>query len=345
MQGSSNQIPALPVLLQTCISCQSALGKNESVEHFPVGRRLAFDGAKGRLWVVCAKCGRWNLTPIEERWEAIEECERQFRETRLRASTDQIGLAKLREGTDLIRIGSPLRPEFAAWRYSRFFQRRRREEVAWVVGGLAVGSAITFAGAGLAGVGFNVVGIARAYLPRRNELGRADRFINSKFFAATGKKVRRREKADIRIIPSDEAPCWGMRFAYDAKFADFTGQDAIHAAQMVSPAVNAKGASQSSINDAVKSLERAPSLDEFFLSVLKYGQGRGWRYTGLKDYPEEMRLAFEIASHEESERRALDGELDRLEQDWKEAEEIAVIADNLFLPKSVTDWIDRQRVR
>jgi len=134
-----------------------------------------------------------------------------------------------------------------------------------------------------------------------------------------------------------------MRFAYDAKFADFTGRDAIHAAQMVSPAVNAKGASQSSINDAVKSLERAPSLDDFFLRVLKYGQGRGWKYTGLKEYPEEMRLAFEMASHEESERRALDGELDRLEQDWKEAEEIAAIADNLFLPKSVTDWIDRHR--
>lgn len=57
-----------------------------------------------------------------------------------------------------------------------------------------------------------------------------------------------------------------------------------------------------------------------------------------------MRLAFEMASHEESERRALDGELDRLEQDWKEAEEIAAIADNLFLPKSVTDWLDRHRL-
>ena len=330
-------------MYSTCIFCHSALGKNESVEHFPVGRKLAFDGAKGRLWVVCAKCGRWNLTPLEERWEAIEECERQFRETRLRASTDQIGLAKVREGTDLIRIGSPLRPEFAAWRYSRFFQRRRREEAAWFVGGIAIGSALMFTGAGLAGAGFNIVSVVRAILPRRNEIGRADRFINSQFFAATGKKVLRREKADIRIIPSDEAPGWGMRFAYDAKFADFTGQDAIHAAQMVSPAVNAKGASASKVSVAVKTLEDAPSTDDFFLRVLRYGERRGWKHTGLKEYPEEMRLAFEMASHEESERRALDGELDRLEQDWKEAEEIAAIADNLFLPKSITDWIDRQR--
>ena len=80
-------------------------------------------------------------------------------------------------------------------------------------------------------------------------------------------------------------------------------------------------------------------------TALCYGQDRGWKYTPLKDYPEPMRLAFEMASHEESERRALDGELDRLEQDWKEAEEIAAIADNLFLPKSVTDWLERHRPR
>jgi len=329
----------------TCIFCHSALGKNESVEHFPVGRKLAFDGAKGRLWVVCSKCGRWNLTPLEERWEAIEECERQFRDTRLRASTDQIGLAKLREGTDLIRIGSPLRPEFAAWRYSRHFLRRRRSEFAWTGVGLVAYGALFWTGMPLLGMGAQAAGILRAFIPRRNELGRADKFINSQFYAATGKKIRRPGSIDIRIIPSDDEPGWGVRFACDAKFADFTGRDALHAAQMVSPAVNAKGASKSSVSDAVRALENAPSLDDFFLSVLKYGQGRGWKHTGLREYPEEMRLAFEMASHEESERRALDGELDRLEQDWKDAEEIAAIADNLFLPKSVTDWIERYRAR
>ena len=88
-----------------CLFCNNDLGHNEAVEHFPVGRRLAFDAAKGRLWVVCRKCERWNLTPLEERWEAIEECERAFRGTKLRVSTDEIGLAKLREGLELVRIG------------------------------------------------------------------------------------------------------------------------------------------------------------------------------------------------------------------------------------------------
>jgi hypothetical protein len=86
------------------------------IEHFPVGRRLAFDAARGRLWVVCAACRQWNLSPLDERWEAIEEAERLNRDTRLRVTTDQVGRARLRDGSELVRIGEPQRPEFAAWR-------------------------------------------------------------------------------------------------------------------------------------------------------------------------------------------------------------------------------------
>ena len=63
----------------TCIFCHGKLGTNEVIEPFPVGKRLAFDASLGRLWVVCASCGRWNLSPLEERWEAIagtEVCRR-----------------------------------------------------------------------------------------------------------------------------------------------------------------------------------------------------------------------------------------------------------------------------
>jgi hypothetical protein len=115
-------------MYSTCLFCHSALGSNEAIEHFPVGRRLAFDAAKGRLWVVCGKCQRWNLTPIEERWESIEDCERQFAATRLRVSSDNVGLARLKEGLELVRIGKPMRPEFAAWRYGDQFGRRQRAQ-------------------------------------------------------------------------------------------------------------------------------------------------------------------------------------------------------------------------
>ena len=109
----------------TCMFCNRPLGSNEVVEHFPVGRRLAFDAARGRLWVVCRKCERWNLSPIEERWEAVETCERLFQETRVRVSTEHVGLAKHAEGLVLVRIGEPMREEFAAWCYGDQFGRRR----------------------------------------------------------------------------------------------------------------------------------------------------------------------------------------------------------------------------
>ena len=101
-------------MYSTCLHCNAELGRNDVVEHFGVGRRLAFDQAKGRLWVVCPSCQRWNLTPLEERWEAIEECERLFRATRLRTSTDNIGLGRAAGGIDLVRIGTPQRKEIAA---------------------------------------------------------------------------------------------------------------------------------------------------------------------------------------------------------------------------------------
>jgi hypothetical protein len=116
-------------MYSTWLFCHAPLGTNESIEHFPVGRRLAFDGAKGRLWVMCGVCERWNLTPLDERWEAIEECERSFRASRLRVSTDNVGMARLREGTTLVRIGEPQRPELAAWRYGDQFGRRRRRHI------------------------------------------------------------------------------------------------------------------------------------------------------------------------------------------------------------------------
>src|SRR5258705_13225757 len=112
------------VMYTTCLFCNESLGTNDVVEFFPVGRRLAFDPENGRLWVICGQCTRWILSAIEERWEAIDDCERRFRATHLRYSTDNIGLAQLREGLELVRIGKALRPEVAAWRYGDVIQRR-----------------------------------------------------------------------------------------------------------------------------------------------------------------------------------------------------------------------------
>ena len=74
-------------------------------------------------------------------------------------------------------------------------------------------------------------------------------------------------------------------------------------------------------------------------------RGEDPRYRGTTGYivklPKPTRLALEMALHEEDERRALEGELWRLEQAWREAEEIAGIADDLLLPERTTGFPDR----
>src|SRR4051812_6861689 len=128
----------------TCLFCNNALGSNEAIEHFPVGRRIAYDEAKGRLWVVCRGCERWNLSPLETRFEAIEEAEKAFRATRMKVVSDHIGMAQLSDGLELVRIGAPERQEFAAWRYGDQFGRRRRK-YRWLNVGLLGGGLPYFA--------------------------------------------------------------------------------------------------------------------------------------------------------------------------------------------------------
>jgi len=307
-----------------------------------VGRRLAFDSGKGRLWAVCSKCGRWNLTPIEERWEAIEECERQYRSTIKRASTDEIGIARLSEGTDLIRIGEPLRPEFAAWRYGRRFRRRRQimfaaHAISWgtMIGLYAtVGSFVFFVPAAT---------LVTTLLSRKSEIERSRRFIVKQAKDNFGRKLNRYETLGVDLIASSESPGWGLRFGLDRKYIEYHGREVLRLARLAAPSVNSEGASQRVIDVAVAEIESVGSPDKYFERLVRFPVEKGWRYTDLRGYPAEMRLAFEMAAHEEAERAAMETDLTQLEADWREAEEVASIADNMFLPESITDFIEKHR--
>ena len=88
-----------------CIFCHQPLPANDAVEHFPLGKRVAFDPGRGRLWAVCPSCGRWNLAPFEDRWEALEELEKARRDSgRVLASTENIALIQV-PGVEVVRVG------------------------------------------------------------------------------------------------------------------------------------------------------------------------------------------------------------------------------------------------
>jgi hypothetical protein len=48
-----------------------------------------------------------------------------------------------------------------------------------------------------------------------------------------------------------------------------------------------------------------------------------------------------MSLHEEDERRALEGELYLLEDRWREAEEVAAISDDMFLPAGVSAMLQK----
>lgn len=327
----------------TCLFCNHALGRNEVLETFPVGRRIAFDAAKGRLWVVCRKCERWNLSPLEERWEAFEMCERLFRETRLRMSTDNIGLARLREGLELVRIGEPLRPEFAAWRYGDQFGRRRRRAMI-ITGAAVVAGASLMIGASAAGISvgaFGGVWNSLFNLPVRARLRLPDGRI---------KKVRNSDLDTVRLFRDPDGEGWFLTIRDRKADVPFRGAEAERAAGILLPAANLWAGSRPVVRQAVDVIEEAGHPEAFLERVgnglvAPTGDKGADRQAALKKLAAPTRLALEMALHEEQERRALAGELVELELAWRQAEEIAAIADNLLVPPEHEARIAAERER
>ena len=347
-------------MYSTCLFCNDNLDTNEVIEHFPIGRRLAFDAAKGRLWVVCRQCERWNLTPLEERWEAIEECEREFRATKLRVSTDEIGLARVREGLELVRIGTPQRPEMAAWRYGDQFGRRMRRNALWTGAGVAGFSAMMWGGPALGlYTGSAVTLMSITYQAGIQLLYR--RRIVARVRVGEGDQAERLSLATMHVMRASlerrgkewqlDLPYLGgeERLAYTTSglhhltaSRTLTGDDARRAAAQILPHVNSSGARRSTVRDAVRLLDQVGSVERCFNVAARQEEDDGPPVFGrralpgsIAALPKSLRLALEMAAHEESERRALEGELAELREAWRDAEEIAKIADDMFLPSGV----------
>lgn len=347
-----------------CIHCTRDLGRNESLESFQIGTRLAFDGAKGRLWVVCGHCGRWNLSPLEERWEAIEDAERQFRDSRLRVATDQIGFAKLRSGLELVRIGAPHRPEMAAWRYGDQFGKRRRRQM--LITGAVTGSAAAIFG-GITFVGVSMASFAGVYANG----GLWDALINgrgstivARIIDANGEllTVKRTHARMSTLEYTDRDAPMRLRLEHAKGHSILNGPDAQRAAQLILPTVNRFGGSKKSVQMAVRQLEEVgdPARVAAFIqnrlgakdTDKRWVRKTNWfdkeststilkRPGALHTLPIHERLSLEMALHEESERRAMDGELAELERAWRDAEVIAHISDNMFTSAEVQAAFER----
>lgn len=315
-----------------CLVCTHDLGTNDWVDAFPVGRRLAFHARSGRLWVVCSLCGRWNLTPLDVRWEALESCERLFRDTQRQVSTPEIGLARLPDGVDLVRIGSPVRDEFAAWRYGRTFMRRWRRErltsAAFTSGGIFFPLSLPL------------------LLPAAVWQELRERSVVARLPGTDGEPVliNRRQARRTRLQADDDGGWTLVATGRHDRTAELRGDPALRAAGLLLPHLNRRGATELQVKVAVNQLERHGTGLDYFRAAAPLVRSQpllGNSKAAIHRAPAEIRLALEMAAHEESERRAMEGELRDLLRAWQEAEEVAAIADDLLLPAKVRSALNR----
>ncbi len=346
-----------------CLFCQTSLGANQELEHLPVGRRIAFDEAKGRLWVVCLACARWNLTPFEDRWETIEDCERRFRGTQVRVSTSNVGLAKMPEGLELVRIGQPLRPEFAAWRYGQQFLRRHNRRlirrVAAVVGKpglLALGPALAMlAGpippllllAGALGAIYHLmrrpevsVPLSGGTMELSSEQARNALLIRDDTdpggWALMVQHLKKLDGFDMLKFKRDADPDWAILHGTEARMA----------ASLLLPKVNPLGGNQETVAEAVRWLEASGGPEGAFVTFSRSHMVRmpfDNVESRIMTLHAEVRLALEMALHEDEERRALAGELSVLEWIWKHEEMLADLADSLGTPPGLDEQVEGLR--
>ena len=326
-------------MFSTCLHCTKSLGTNEVIETLPIGRRLAFDAAQGRLWVVCRHCAKWNLVPFDTRLESIDACERLYRDTRTRYATDNIGLARVKEGLELVRIGQPLRPEFASWRYGDSFGKRRRWNLiiggATIVGGIAV-----ISGAGALGVGFGMA--PHMFTLYHSLFQKARPAVRVPRHDGAPIELSAELVPEIRVIKHPEAG-WALRTKVlqpgyihrklrrvDAREVVFTGDEAERLLVSTLAHQNKYEGTAKQIKEALQLVEARPDLTSLIIGGgMPTREGNGARK--LLNLPGRWRLAVEMALHEEREREALAGELKLLEWEWREAERLAKISDDLQL--------------
>ena len=265
-------------MYSTCLFCNSDLGSNTVLPTFPVGTRLAFDARQGRLWVICPACERWNLSPLDERWEAVEECERRFAATRIRYSTDNIGLAYLPEGLALVRIGPALKPEIAAWRYGRLLGRwlpaARRDPMLrlarrWLQRGE---KAVDFSWRRLTGVhlGYDLTTWLRVH-------GQGNRVLAmTRGDGGEPAVIRARHLDHSALVRPDPREPWRLQVRHDGGLATLSGDHGLHVAGKLLAVLNGADASEDVVRYAVTKLEDAADPEGYFARVAAIAMRCSW---------------------------------------------------------------------
>jgi hypothetical protein len=358
----------LRAMYSSCLRCDRALGTNTEVVHLSVGRRIAFDTERGRIWVICSACGQWNLTPIEERWEALAECEALARSAEATSAGAEAALAQTASGLELLRVGGMSYGDIANWRYGlRAAERQRRQRLMLMpLAGLSIGlglAAWTASHAPIAGVWTTLTVAVMSFILWLNGPRPWRRFTDG--------VGRRRflwpwQVSDVRIIksalPGGPTELVVPRFWGEMRLRDL---GAARALASLLPQLSGAECSGVVIENAVKRVTAAEQASR----KPRRNPGRAarrrarprnapppvaprvrrpWelllgdaRVLYLTAASPERRVALEMAVTEEVEQRELQARTEQLTEEWVEEEEIGAISDDLLVADDVRERMER----
>lgn len=307
-------------MFRSCAFCNAAFDGDGGPSGLGVGRRIAFDEWKGRLWVVCPRCSRWNLTPFDDRLERIEAVARAALQGRIAASTEQVALIRW-ERYDFVRVGKPPRVELATWRYGERLRNRQRERLKVVVPltvaaiGLGIAANVA-AGGGFGVVVWNVHRLADGFykwLIGNRKVGLVEAPICAR--CGTVMQLRARHVQYARVVPDQHADIAVLLSCPKCRqeAAQLTGPDAIQVLRQGLTFLNLSPGGRRRAEDAAREVDQLGGADHLVRDIAR-------RELTLRSLRPERGLALEMAMDERA-------EVEELERQWKEAEEIADIAD------------------
>jgi hypothetical protein len=145
------------------------------------------------------------------------------------------------------------------------------------------------------------------------------------------------DHAEALRIFSDGGPRnYGLAFHHTKGVELLRGPDVRRVIAHVIPALTPFGGDRDQVDCAIEMIDASGSAEYYINDALESAN----RSSGfLRQLRVETRLALEMSLQEDGERRALNGELAALERAWREAEQIASIADNLLMPGDVLERI------
>lgn len=314
----------------SCAFCNARLSGDGGPTGLGIGRRFAFDEWRGRLWVVCQRCARWNLTPLDDRLEQIEVLARVARDAKTVSASDHVSLLRW-GGYDVIRVGEPSRVELAGWRYGERLRTRRRERAMVVVpltvaavglvvaANVAIGGSFGFGvwqfGRLADGLYVNLVGHRRIRMPEPLVCEHCGAPL----------ELKAQDVQQVRLVP-DRQHTFGVLAGCPVchqEAALLTGDFARAVLRPGLAYLNLRRSSRARAGQAAEIVGAAGGPDHLLVDIAR-------RELTIRSLRPDRQLALEMAVDERA-------ELEELERHWREAEDLADIADG---PLSTTPELE-----